>query len=328
MLPAVERAASDSVAGIARPARTKPVSTGSSNPRLGIILRVVSGVLFALMTLFVKLASDSIGLGQIVLFRSTFAMIPLVIFLMVRNEFPQGLATKRPWGHLLRSGFGTAAMFASFAAIARLPLADATLVNYTTPLITSLLGGILLGEALTRPRITGLLLGLAGVLVLTVPEMLGTEVNITRLTGFGLGLLASGLSSIAYVQVRRLGTTESPGAIAFYFVLVASLASLPLAIQGWVTPSGTELTFLILAGLLGGLAHIAMTLAFRYAEVSLLAPFEYLMLLWAGGLDLLFFQTPLGPTFFVALPLLLLGAAVSSGRLRRRRRSARLVDPE
>src|SRR5690554_5825451 len=304
-------------AGTAKPPRHQFHNEGSSNARLGIILRVVSGVLFTLMTLCVKLASENIGLGQIVLFRSAFAMIPLVIFLVIRKEFPGGLVTRRPFGHLLRSGFGAAAMFASFAAVARLPLADATLVNYATLLVTSMLGGILLGETLTRSRITGLALGIAGVLALTLPEMIGTDVDSTRLAGYGLGLLASVLASIAYIQVRRLGSTESPGAIAFYFVLVASLASLPSALQNWVTPTASEYGILIAAGLFGGVAHIAMTLAFRYAEVSLLAPFEYLTLLWAGAIDLLFFKTVLGPAFYIALPLLLAGAAVSGGRLRR-----------
>lgn len=318
-MPAMERPVAAVNAGIATPRRQRTTSEGSSNPRLGIILRIASGLLFALMTLCVKLASDNIGLGQIVLFRSAFAMIPLVIFLYLRKEFPRGLATRRPLGHLLRSGFGAAAMFASFAAIARLPLADATLVQYATPLVTSLLGGIILGETITRSRVTGLALGIAGVLVLTLPELLGTDVDTTRLAGYGLGLLAAVLASIAYIQVRRLGTTESPGAIAFYFVLVASLASLPAALQNWVTPTASEYGILIAAGLFGGVAHIAMTLAFRYAEVSLLAPFEYLTLLWAGAIDLLFFRTPMGPAFFLALPLLLAGAAVSSG-LRRRKR--------
>ncbi len=86
-------------------------------------------------------------IGQIVSFRSTFAVIPLMIFLLVRREFPGGLATKRPLGHLARSAFGTASMFLSFATIARLPLADSTLVGYVTPLLTALLGGLLLHEA-------------------------------------------------------------------------------------------------------------------------------------------------------------------------------------
>lgn len=303
----------------ALPARNGRVtSSGSSRPGLGIALRILSGLLFAIMSLCVKLVSDAIPLGQIVLFRSAFAIVPLIVFLIVRNEFPHGLATKRPVGHIIRSVVGATGMFTSFAAIARLPIADATLVGYTTPLITTLLGGVLLGEALTRPKISGLALGVAGLLVLTLPQMFGTGVDATRLAGYGFGLLTSVFSAVAYIQVRRLGTTESPGTIAFYFALVASVAALPMALSAWVTPTPYQFGVLVVAGLVGGLAHIAMTLAFRYAEVSLLAPFEYLALLWAVLIDLTVFGVPVGPTFVMALPLLLAGAAVSSrrGRLR------------
>jgi len=89
-------------------------------PTLAIGLRVISGLLFALMSMSVKALSDAIPLGQIVFFRSAFALIPLVIFLWIRAEFPGGLATQRPLGHILRSTFGALAMFASFASIARL----------------------------------------------------------------------------------------------------------------------------------------------------------------------------------------------------------------
>ncbi len=277
----------------------------------------------ALMALCVKLVSDTVPLGQIVFFRSAFALLPLIIFLYARREFPSGLATKRPGGHLLRSIVGATGMFTSFAAIARLPVADATLINYVAPLLTALFGGLLLGETVTRSRVTGIVLGMIGVLALTLPEFSATDVDTVRLAGYGFGLLGALFSSLAMIQVRRLGTTESPGAIALYFVVICMLISLPTA-GGWVTPTGREYTILILAGFLGGFAHIALTLAYRYAEVSLLAPFEFLTLLWAGAIDVLILRLSLSPYFFVALPFLLAGATVSSGllgRMRRRRKS-------
>lgn len=298
--------------------------------RRGILLRIVSIAFAAGMGVFVKLASREVPIGQIVFFRSTFAIIPLMIFLLARGEFPGGLATKRPLGHLARSAFGTASMFLSFATIARLPLADSTLVGYVTPLLTALLGGLLLREALTRSKLTGIFLGTCGVLALTLPQLVGTTVDTSRLVGYGLGLLSAVLSAGALIQVRRLGTTESPGAIALYFVLVSALVSLFTLPTGWVAPSANTLVVLVLAGLVGGLSHIAMTLSYRYAEASTLAPFEYLSLIWAGVLDLTVFHVGLSPWFILAVPLLLTGAAVSTGmlgeqlqRLARRRRRRR-----
>ena len=79
-----------------------------------------------------------------------------------------------------------------------------------------------------------------------------------------------------------------------------------------IQPSGATLIWLIAAGLFGGFAHIAMTLSFRYAEASRLAPFEYIALLWPLLADLFIFRLPLSTTFLLAVPLVLLGAAVAS----------------
>ena len=77
-------------------------------------------------------------------------------------------------------------------------------------------------------------------------------------------------------------------------------------------PTGTALALLIGAGILGGLAHIAMTLAFRYAEASRIAPFEYVALLWPLLADLLIFKLPLSTSFILAAPLVLAGAALAA----------------
>lgn len=284
--------------------------------RRGIPLRILSGLLFTGMALCIKVTSDTIPLGQIVFFRSAFALIPLVIFLFVLGDFPRGLYTKRPFGHIARSGLGAAAMFASFASIARLPLAEATLIGYLAPIMMAVLAVLVLKERLHARRVIGIALGMLGVLVLTLPEISAPELNATRLAGYGFGILMGLFTAAALIQVRRLTATESPGAIAFYFVLVSMLAALLTLPAGWVAPAPSDLLPLILAGLFGGCAHIAMTLAFKYAEASLLAPFEYLTLIWAGMIDVLWFGTGLGLAFFLALPLVLAGAAVASSARR------------
>ncbi|MEM9971805.1 MAG: DMT family transporter [Pseudomonadota bacterium] len=281
-------------------------------PGLAIGLRILSGFLFAGLFVCVKAVSEEIPLGEIVFFRSAFALPPLVIFLWLRGEFPQGLATKRPGAHLLRSSFGALALFASFAAVARLNVAEATLLAQLSPILMAVAAVVLLGERLTRWRIGGLVLGFTGVVVMVWPELGGGTVDQTRLTGILLGLATAGLTALALIMVRSLNRTESPGAIALYFVL-ASLAGALLTLPwGWVMPGGWTLALLIAGGLFGGFAHIAMTLAFRYAEASRIAPFEYVALLWPVLADLLIFRLPMTTSFVVALPLVLAGAALAS----------------
>lgn len=286
--------------------------TRPDNATWGISLRILSGVLFTGMVICVKALSDVAPLGQIVFFRSFFALIPLVIFLMFRREFPNGLRTTRPLGHLVRSFFGAAAMFTSFASVALLTLAEAILLAQLAPVFTAMTAVIVLSERLTRWHVLGLAFGVAGVLVLVWPDIGGGVVDGHRLLGLGLGLLTALLTAFALIMVRSLTRTESPGAIAFYFVVAAMTGGLLTLPWGWVVPDAQVLWLLVLAGLFGGFAHIAMTLSFSYAEASRLAPFEYVALLWPVLADVLIFQLPLATSFLLALPLVLLGAGIAA----------------
>ena len=293
-------------------------------PLAGIVLRIASGVLFAAMLVCVKWVSDEVSLGQVVFYRSAFALLPIVLFLAWRREFPAGLATRRPLGHLLRSSLGAASMFATFAALARLPVAEATLLAQLAPVLMAIGGVVLLGERLTPSRALALVLAVGGVAVLVVPDI-GNADKAGQLSGYALGVLGASLTAAALVTVRRISRTEGAGAIAFYFVLACTLAGLATLPLGWVALPTQTLTLLILAGLLGGAAHICMTLALRFAEVSRLAPFEYIALVWPVLADLWLFGQPLSSGFLLALPLLLGGAALAAMEGRRlgwpRRRS-------
>ncbi|UNK40626.1 DMT family transporter (plasmid) [Shinella sp. H4-D48] len=293
------------------------MNKASEKPSVGIALRILSGFLFAGMSICIKAMSAEIPVGEIVFFRSAFALIPLVVFLWLRKEFPHGLATRRPLWHLLRSSLGAAAMFASFASIARLPLAEATLLSYLSPTFTSIAGVLLLSERVTIWRVGGVLLGLTGVVVLVWPEIGHRDLDGDRLWGYVFGLLMGILTACALIMVRSLSRTENPGAIAFYFVIASMLGGIATIPFGWVMPDSYGLMMLILAGLLGGFAHIAMTLAFRHAEASLLAPFEYLAIIWPVIADTLLFDTPLSLAFLTALPLVLAGAAMAAFEGRR-----------
>lgn len=285
------------------------MENSADRPLAGIMLRLLSGMLFTAMMVCVKAVSTTAPLGQTVFFRSAFALLPIVLFLAWRREFPTGLATRRLGGHLLRSVLGAAAMFASFAALALLPVAEAALLVQLTPVMMALGGVLLLGERPTAHRAGALLLALTGVAVLALPALGAGEASAM---GYALGGLAALLSAGAMLTVRRISRTETAGAIAFYFILVSALAGLATWPLGWAALTGPELGLLVLSGLFGGAAHICMTLALRYAEVSRLAPFEYLALIWPVLADLAIFGLAPSSGFLLALPLVLAGAGLAA----------------
>lgn len=291
-------------------------------PTMGILLRILSGALFTGMLVCIKAVSDEVPVGQSVFYRSLFALLPIVVFLLLRREFPCGLATRRPLGHALRSGLGAAAMFASFAAVALLPVAEATLLAQLTPVFMAIGGVLLLGERCSLNRAGGVVLALAGVAVLILPGLNASSSN-GQVAGYALGALGALLTAGALLTVRRISRTETAASIAFYFILVAALAGLATLPLGWAALNQVEFSLLVLSGLFGGAAHIAMTLALRYAEASRLAPFEYIALVWPVLADWVLFGIPVSSGFLLALPLMLSGVALAAMEGRRLRQRAR-----
>lgn len=295
---------------------TTPRRRLSGEP-LGIALRIGSTLAFAAMTACVKALGDAVPLGQVVFFRSAVALLPLVFFLWWTGDFPRGLATRRPFGHIVRCLMGAVAMFTSFATLRYLPLAEATMLSYLAPVLLALLGWGMLGERLSPRRLGGVGLGLAGAAAFCLPAFSdGLEPGAAL--GVTLGLATAMLTAGALIQVRRLTLAgEKAGAIAFWFAVVSAAAGLATMPAGWVWPQPAELALLLGAGLAGGVAHILMTLSFRHAEAAALAPYEYLSILWAAVAGGLFFAEIPGAAFLIAGPLILGGAMIATPARRR-----------
>jgi drug/metabolite transporter (DMT)-like permease len=321
-----------------------PILTRSFVPStvlLGVGMKLAATFFFALMLALGK-AYSVYGVSEVVFFRSAFALIPVMIWLVMRGDFPRALRTSRFGGHMVRSVAGIGSMFCMFASYALLPLADATALGYAAPLMITLMAAYFLGETMTGLRWGAVAVGFAGVVVM-LWEHLGSpapDAPARSALGAGLALAGAFLVSIAMVQTRRLTKTEDTGAITFYFqssttiasgaVLAAAvfwptnwpLASL-MASQAWTTPSPMDWAPLIAIGLLGGIGQIFMTQGYRYADASILAVFDYSSLLFAIAIGYLAFSdVPTGQTLFGASIVICAGLAVVWQESRGRRRGA------
>lgn len=271
----------------------------------GIFLRVGATFFFTLMVILIKLLSEAVPVGQVVFFRSAVALVPLVLFLMWTKEFPAGLYSKRPVGHVVRCLMGCAAMFASFASLKYLPLAHASILGYLAPMLAVVLARFILGEEVSPIRWFAVVLSFLGMLVLVLPKATGTTLDQSYMIGLGLALIMAVFTAGAKIQIRSLALTENAGAIAFYFALTCALAGLATAGLGWVQPTAEQCLLLIGSGVAGGIAHIMMTLALQKSEVSKLAPFEYLSLIFAVIADYSLFNVVPGVAFIGATALIL-----------------------
>lgn len=255
-----------------------------------ILLKVISTLLFAVMGALVRWLGDSIPLGQVVFFRSAFAMVPVVVIYALRRELRVALYTSRLVGQFGRGTLGAAGMFLSFAALARLPLADVTAILFASPLVTVALAAVLLKERVRIYRWSAVMVGLVGVVVMLMPHL--TIVS-TMTTAAAIGALCAAASSVtnagAVIQTRRLTDTETTSSIVFYFSLFCTLAGLATLPFGWIVPTLPQLAALIMVGILGGVSHLILTESFRFAPASVIAPFDYVSMLWAFMLGYILF---------------------------------------
>ncbi|WP_432636043.1 DMT family transporter [Albidovulum sp.] len=248
------------------------------NPLFGISLKVCSVVVFMAMAALIKATDGTVPAGQVVFFRSLFAIPIIVAWLLLRGQLREGLHTRNPLGHVWRGLCGTTAMGLGFAALALLPLPEVTAIGYAAPLLTVVFAAMFLGEEVRIFRIATVAMGLVGVLIILSPRLSGvSDGAIDNGEAFGAMLVLTGavFSALAQVFVRKLVTAEKVTAIVFYFSLTATGISLITLPFGWVVPDARTAATLIAAGLLGGVGQVLLTSSYRYAHASVVAPFEY-----------------------------------------------------
>ncbi len=275
----------------------------SHRPMLAVTLKLSALFLFTAMSALVKALSTDFPPGQMVFFRSLFAVPVIVAWLISRGELAQGFVVRKPMGHFWRGVLGTTAMGLTFTGLSLLPLPEVTAIGYATPIFTLILAALLLGERIRLIRIGAVAIGLLGVLIMIWPRLgsadLGTGATIGALCVLG----ATVARGFVQIHIRQLVQVDHPAAIVFYFSMTATLLSALTVFWGWTVPTLNQLLILITMGLIGGVAQILVTSSYRFGQASMLAPYDYTSMLFAIFI---------GYVWFDELPTLaiLLGAAL------------------
>ena len=251
-------------------------------PLRGIMFKVISVCMFMCMASLIKAASADVSPGQAVFFRSFFALPIIIGWLALRGELATGWRTTNPIGHFWRGLVGTCAMGLGFAGLGLLPLPEVTAIGYAAPLLVVVFAAMFLDEKVGIFRLSAVLLGMIGVLIVLSPRL---SVNAGLSTGETLGavvvLMGAVMAALAQVFVRKLVQTEGTAAIVFWFSVTSAVLALCTLPWGWQVPSMPAVIMLIAAGLLGGMGQIFLTSSYRYADASLVAPFDYTSMILA-----------------------------------------------
>lgn len=241
---------------------------------IGIAWFQVAILCFAVMDAAIKYLTADFGTWQIMFFRGFFSLIPIAM-LTARSGGLGTLRTSHLLSHVGRALIGIAAAFCFFYAYSIMPLADAYAIAFAGPLFMTALSVPVLKEKVGWRRWLAVLVGFAGVIVMLRPGQ-----GMLTLTAL-VPLAAAAFYALTMLYVRVLARTESNAAITFYFVTTMSIMAAIAMIPEWRTPQGWQWLLLIMVGVIGGVAQIAFTQAFRLTSPSLLAPFEYTAMIWA-----------------------------------------------
>lgn len=239
-----------------------------------VLLMLFSTVLFGLMAVVIRLASETQHPFEIAFFRNLFGLLFTLPLLFKHG--PGLLKTSKLPLYLMRCAIGTVGMLAGFWAIVHLPLAQAVAISYSTPLFVTIGAVWVLGETVRARRWAAVIIGFIGVVILLQP---GAD----TFTGASLvALLAALMSASVAISIKFLTRTESPDAIVVFTTALWVPMSLVPALLFWQTPSGITWLWLVLAGLFGTVAHMCWTRALQLGDASILTPISFMQVLVVG----------------------------------------------
>ena len=276
-----------------------------------------SALAFSVMSARVKHAGTRLASQELVFARSVVAIVISVA--MLRRAGVHTLGTRR-WLLLARGIWGYAALSCGFYAMTKLPLAEATMIQYLHPVFTAMLAAVVLGERADRSLAASVLLGSAGVLLVTRPAFL-FEAGGATLHPLGVAAALGGalLTAVAYVGVRELARTEHPLVIVLWFPLVSLPASLPATVAQGVWPRGFEWLVLLGVGVFAQIGQVCLTRGLALEPAGRAMAISYVQIAFATLWGVLFFGEVPGVATLLGSLLVIGGTAIGARAVLRTR---------
>ncbi|MFY0613335.1 MAG: DMT family transporter [Hyphomicrobiaceae bacterium] len=262
----------------------------------GVLWGISAALFFSIMLTLIKMLGQTAQVAQILFIRQSVMFI--VALPLIAAEFPNSLLSQRVGLHLIRVGFATCSMVASFLAVIHLPLADATALGFSRALFTTLFAILFLKEIVGGRRWMAILFGFIGVLVMLRPSG-GSGFDLYAL----LAVIGAASAAVVGILIRVLSRTERPVTILTYQAVCVGIIVAPFAACSWVPLSPLQWLMAIGVGLAASAGQMSNIRSYRAGQASVVAPLDYTKLIWT---------TLLGYALFAVLPgqHTLIGAAI------------------
>jgi drug/metabolite transporter (DMT)-like permease len=251
-----------------------------------MLLMMFSTLCFTAMQAMIRMVategSNPLPPVEVAFFRNLFGLMALLP--LVYRAGPSVLRTRRLGLHALRAGSQSLGMLAFFTAVTLVPLAEVTALSFSAPLFATVLAVLVMGERIRVRRVSALVIGFVGVIVVLRP---GVEA-----ISFGAALVigSSLLWAVAMTMIKSLSRTDSPLTLTVYAALFMSPITLVPALFVWEWPSLAQVAWLVLVGVCGSAGHMAFAKSFQMAEMSAVLPLDFLRLVWASAIGFMVFS--------------------------------------
>jgi drug/metabolite transporter (DMT)-like permease len=276
----------------------------------GMRYMIAAALAFSVMSLMVRYAGQWLPSQEMVVARAVFSLVVTGLYLY--------RAKISPWGNnrrllLARGIIGYAGLAAFYYALVHMPLAEATVIQYTNPVFAAVLAVWLLGERMRRREVVLVLLSIAGVLLISKPSFIfGGHSNLKPLV-VAIGMIGAIGSGTAYVLVRKLSATEHVMVIVFYFSMASTVCAIPMAIPGAVWPSAIGWLLLLGIAITTQIAQVSLTHGLKLERAGKATAIAYTQIVFAALWGALFFhEVPHWNT--IAGTVLIVGATLALGR--------------
>lgn len=246
------------------------------NPVLGMSCALAAHFMLSLMMVFAKLLSDTLTVVEISFYRNLLSILPFLVYgLMLGHREIFVIRSSRTL-LITRAVIGTFSLMVTFGAFALLPMADATVLLFSSTLIMPVLSFLFLKELIGHIRWIAIAAGMIGIIIMAQPS--GHNINPL---GVACALTAACMHAVLGVILRKLGKTESPLTITFYFVTIG--CALSALAMPFIAKMPTQLDWLLILGLgmTGVMGQFFLSTAFKYIPASLATIFTYTGIIWS-----------------------------------------------
>ncbi|WP_322893817.1 MULTISPECIES: DMT family transporter [unclassified Yoonia] len=245
----------------------------TARPVAGVLWMVVTGAMFVAVTAIVKHVGDDVPASQAAFLRYALGLVFLIP--MIRPIMAAHLTRRQLQMFGIRGVVHTLAVILWFFAMAHLPLAEVTAMNYLSPVYVSIGAALFLGEKLPPRRLAAVVIALIGAAIILRPGMKAVEPGHIAMLGTAV------MFAVGYLLAKQLSGEVSAAVVVGMLSITVTIGLAPFAYAVWVTPTLGQLGWLFLVACFATAGHYTMTLAFAAAPLTVTQPVTFLQLVWA-----------------------------------------------